>query len=122
MTPLTVTKSQRVFAPIASEVGISILRRHPEQGTTFLIRMRKGARAPRHDHAGGEETFVIEGTLRICDCVNGARQPEPDIAISAGDYAFVPPGETHEGIAEEDCVFFVVAPGGVTRSPSDGSP
>ena len=52
--------------PIAEGVGMSLLRKHDGGGTTFLIQMAKGSRAPRHDHAGGEETYILRGRLRIC--------------------------------------------------------
>jgi ribosomal protein L16 Arg81 hydroxylase len=39
--------------------------------------------------------------------------PAPDLILSPGDYVFVPLGETHEGVAEEDALFLVIAPGGV---------
>jgi quercetin dioxygenase-like cupin family protein len=97
------------FSSIAPGVEISVLRRHAGTGMTFLIRMAKGARAPRHDHPGGEETYVLSGTLRICARTAGA----PDLVLGPGEYGFVPAGELHEGLAEEDTVFLVVAPGGV---------
>jgi quercetin dioxygenase-like cupin family protein len=109
-------ESGRVFAPIAEGVELSLLRKHDGAGATFLIRMARGARAPRHDHAGGEETYVLRGRLRICGRVDAAQNPAPDLVLAAGEYGFAPPGETHEGVAEEEALFLVVAPGGVARS------
>jgi len=83
---------------------------------SFLVRMARGARAPRHDHAGGEETFMLSGTLRIEHSTDAAGAPVADVVVPAGSYLFAPPGETHDGVALEDCVFFVGAPGGVGRT------
>jgi quercetin dioxygenase-like cupin family protein len=105
------------FSSIAPGVEIAVLRRHASNGMTFLIRMAKGARAPRHDHPGGEETYVLSGTLRICARTRDDGGDEPDLILSSGEYGFAPPGEIHEGVAEEDTVFFVVASGGVARAP-----
>jgi quercetin dioxygenase-like cupin family protein len=108
--------SKREFATVADGVELCVLRHHVHRGMTFLIRMRKGARAPLHVHPGGEETYMLEGRLRIQRRVDTAGSPEPDLVLSAGEYAFAPPGETHDGVAEEDALFLVVAPGGVAPS------
>ncbi|MDF2691738.1 MAG: hypothetical protein K0S65_121 [Labilithrix sp.] len=93
-----------------------MLRLHHDGGLTFLIRMPKGARAERHGHPGGEETYILSGTLRIDRRVDATERPQPDLRLAAGDYVFVPAGEVHEGFAEEDTVFLVIAPGGIARS------
>jgi quercetin dioxygenase-like cupin family protein len=109
------------FQPIADGVEMRVLRLHGGgAGMTFLIRMRKHAVAPLHDHPGGEETFMLEGTLRIRNRTSAARTREPDLVLQRGDHAFVAAGEAHDGIAEEDALFLVVAPGGVTRAPAIG--
>jgi quercetin dioxygenase-like cupin family protein len=82
---------------------------------TFLLRMAKGARAPLHHHPGGEETFMISGKLRIEHRVDAAGATLADAIVAPGTYLFAPPGETHDGLALEDCLFFVVAAGGVAR-------
>jgi quercetin dioxygenase-like cupin family protein len=103
------------FISIADGVEMRILRHHTDRGLTFLIRMRQGARAPLHDHPGGEETYMLEGRLRVQGRLNADRSAEPDAVLSPGDYLFAPPGETHDGLAEEAALFLVVAPGGVER-------
>lgn len=101
------------FKPIAPGVEIGILRRHPNGGMTFLVRMQEGARAPHHDHPGGEETYVLSGKLRI-GSRRASERAEPDVELAAGAYFFAPAGETHDGIAvEPHTLFLVVAPGGV---------
>jgi quercetin dioxygenase-like cupin family protein len=113
MTTRGTTPATRIFDTIAEGVALSMLRKHPEGGLTFLVRMQKGALAPRHEHPGGEETYLLEGRLRIQGRVDAARTPVPDLVLSPGDYVFIPPGETHDGVAEEDALLLVVAPGGV---------
>jgi quercetin dioxygenase-like cupin family protein len=100
------------FVPIADGVEMRILRRHEGQGTTSLIRMRHGAVAPLHHHPGGEETYMLEGRPRIRHRVDERGTQRPDVVLAQGECAFVPPGETHDGVAEEAALFLVVAPGG----------
>lgn len=90
------------FHIVAPGVELGVLRRHANGGATFLIRMARGAHAPMHDHPGGEETYLVSGKLRI----------GPQL-VMAGEYYYAPPGEVHDGHAEEDTVLFVVAPGGI---------
>lgn len=97
-------------------VELGILRRHDDGGLTFLLRMKKGARAERHGHPGGEESYLLSGRLRIDRRVAADGSVRPDVVLTPGDYLFALPGEVHEGEAEEDCVFLVVAPGGLTVS------
>jgi quercetin dioxygenase-like cupin family protein len=106
--------SQRVFMPRSPGVEICVLRVHPEGGLTFLVRMQKGARAERHGHPGGEETYIVSGRIRIDRRVDADQQPQPDLLLSEGDHFFAPADEVHEGVAEDDCTLFVVAPGGVS--------
>jgi quercetin dioxygenase-like cupin family protein len=77
--------------------------------------MSNGARAERHEHPGGEETYILRGGLRVDRRVDANGQPLPDAILCAGDYLYVLPGEIHEGVAEgvEGALLLVVAPGGV---------
>ena len=115
VTSPTTTTSRPPFVPRSPGVELCLLRAHPDGGLTFLIRMRAGARAERHGHPGGEETYVLSGKLRIDRRVDAAKQPLPDATLAAGDYFFAPPGEEHEGYVDEDTTFLVVAPGGIAR-------
>jgi quercetin dioxygenase-like cupin family protein len=90
------------FDVVAPGVSFCVLRRHHEGGMTVLVRMDKGAHARLHDHPGGEETYLVSGSLRV-----GDRQ------LSPGDYLWTPPGEAHDGFADEESVFFVVLPSGL---------
>jgi len=107
------THQDQAFDTVAPGVEICVLRRHAGApgaprgpavlaGSTIVFRMAKGARAPLHDHPGGEETYLVSGRLRV-----GER------TLSAGDYLWTAPGEVHDGFAEEASVFFVVLPDGL---------
>ncbi len=89
---------------------VSRLRAEDDGTSTMFVRMAAGSRAPWHDHAGGEETYLISGRLRV-----GEHQLGP------GDYLWTPPGVQHDGHATEDTLFFVVLPGGLqlTDAPAD---
>ncbi|NUP13232.1 MAG: cupin domain-containing protein [Polyangiaceae bacterium] len=113
----TVTADTAGYETLSEGVEIRLLRAHGNGGLTFFIRMKKGARAPRHGHPGGEETCLLQGVLRIEKRVAENGEAQPDIVVSEGEYAFVPAGELHEGVALEDSLFLVVAPGGVVREP-----
>jgi len=101
------------FFDTAPGVELGILRQHDAAGMTFFVRMAKGSRAPLHDQPGGEETYMIRGRLRIGQRRDADGKPQDDAVVDAGGYFFAPPGEIHDGTAEEDCLFFVVAAGGV---------
>src|SRR5689334_5495178 len=99
--------NQHSFQARSPGVEISVLRAHPDGGITFLVRMQKGARAERHGHPGGEEAFMLSGSLRIDRRVDADGAPQPDVELATGDHLFAPPGEVHEGVALEDTVFYV---------------
>ena len=101
------------FRATAPGVELCLLRAHRNGGMTFLVRMAEGARAPLHDQPGGEETYMIAGRLRIEHRADTDGRALPDAVVATGEYFFADPGETHDGIAEEAALFFVVAPGGV---------
>ena len=108
----TVVSEPRVFVVRSPGVEMCVLRAHPEGGVTCLVRMQKGARAERHGHPGGEETFVLTGKLLIDQRADAEERSQPDAVVSTGEYFFAPAGETHEGYAEEDTTFLVLAAGG----------
>ena len=110
--------SRRVFVQRSPGVEISVLRVHPDGGLTFFVRMQQGARAERHGHPGGEETYVVSGQLHLDRRVDAAGEPRPDLVLRAGDHLFAPPGEVHEGIADLDTTLYVIAPGGILRVPA----
>jgi len=111
-----INPSEPASSEIAPGVELRLLRRHEDQGATFLVAMAKGARAPLHDQPGGEESYMVRGRLRIGQRTDSSGMALADVVLDTGQYFFAPPGERHDGVAEEDCLFFVVAPGGLTPS------
>ncbi|WP_394824757.1 cupin domain-containing protein [Pendulispora albinea] len=102
---------EQTFKTFSPGVHVCVLRRHGaasgeertiEAGMTLLFRMDEGARAPHHEHPGGEETYLVSGKLRVGERV-----------LLPGDYLWTAPGEAHDALAEEDSVFFVVLPDGL---------
>jgi quercetin dioxygenase-like cupin family protein len=78
-TTMQRTAQEPTFMTVAPGVELCLLRKHAgkpgAEGSTILFRMAKGALARTHDHAGGEETYLISGKLRVGDRV-----------LAAGDY------------------------------------
>lgn len=68
-----------------------------------LLRWEKNARYPRHEHPGGEEVLVLEGTLAD----EAGRYP-------CGTWIRNPPGSAHEPYSPEGCVILIKT-GGVSR-------
>ena len=56
----------------------------------------------------------MSGRIRIDRRVDAEKRPQPDLLLSAGDHFFAPADEVHEGVAEDDCTLFVVAPSGIS--------
>jgi quercetin dioxygenase-like cupin family protein len=98
---------ERSWRQISPGVEFCYLREHGgpvghRGGMTILVRMARGADAQLHVHPGGEETYMVSGKLRV-----------GEHHLVAGDYLWTPPGAAHDGHAEEESFFFVVAPGGL---------
>lgn len=74
----------------------AILRLSRAKGRTALLRLKAGARGPRHRHNAGEDVYVISGKILL----GGA-------TLDAGDYSYTEVGEEHDLLALEDSVIFV---------------
>jgi quercetin dioxygenase-like cupin family protein len=74
----------------------ALFRNNDEGGRASMVRLKCGARFPRHAHHGSEEVVVMAGSVRI-----GEAQ------LHAGDYLFTPAGEEHDVAALTDAVIFV---------------
>lgn len=69
---------------------------HPEK--MRLVRFAPGTRAAEHDHPGGEEIFVVSGSIADAD----GTYPE-------GTWARFPDGSRHQPWSEEGCTLYVKA-------------
>jgi len=74
----------------------SLFRKNDAGGRSSVVRLRRGARFPRHAHLGVEEVVVLSGMVHI-----------GGIELSEGDYLFTQPGEEHDVAALSDAVIFV---------------
>jgi quercetin dioxygenase-like cupin family protein len=97
MTMLLKKAAGREWAP-TDYPGIerSLFRNNDSGGRSSVVRLRKGARFPKHSHHGTEEVVVLAGTITL-----GGTQME------VGDYLFTTPGEEHDVVALTDAVIFV---------------
>ena len=66
---------------------------------TILLKFDAGAEYPYHNHPGGEEIFVLQGSCII----EGAE-------LKSGDYLYTPPGYKHGVRSEEGCLLLLVIP------------
>ena len=74
----------------------SLFRNNESGGRTSVVRLRQGARFPRHAHHGTEEVVILSGVVQI-----------GGVELAPGDYMFTQPGEEHDVIAMSDAVIFV---------------
>lgn len=74
----------------------AILRLSRANGRTALLRLKAGARGPRHRHGAGEDVYVISGKILL----GGA-------TLGPGDYSYTDAGEEHDLLALEDSVIYV---------------
>lgn len=84
----------------APGVRYKVLRHHDEKrGITLLLQFAPGAAYPTHRHPGGEEYFVLEGTLEDAGRSYGAQS-----------YVYQPPGSVHRPASHTGCVLLVALP------------
>lgn len=74
----------------------SLFRNNDAGGRSSVVRLKQGARFPRHAHTGTEEVVVLEGQVSLGGTV-----------MHRGDYLFTEPGEEHDVVALTDAVIFV---------------
>jgi quercetin dioxygenase-like cupin family protein len=74
----------------------SLFRNNEGGGRTSVVRLRQGARFPRHAHHGTEEVVILSGVVQI-----------GGVELAPGDYMFTQPGEEHDVVAMSDAVIFV---------------
>ncbi len=81
-------------APAISTKELYADPNHPER--VALMRWEKGARYRRHEHPGGEEILVLDGTFAD----EAGRYPR-------GTWIRNPPGSTHEPYSPEGCMLLI---------------
>lgn len=80
---------------------IKILRFNEQQNRppSFLLKFEPGAKYPYHNHPGGEEIFVMQGSCFINDTI-----------LHKGDYLFTPPGFKHAVKTATGCELMLIVP------------
>lgn len=75
--------------------------RYDEHGRppSILLKFEAGAQYPYHNHPGGEEIFVMEGSCTI-----------EGVELYAGDYLYTPPGLKHGVRSEQGCILLLIIP------------
>ena len=95
---------QREWKPAGYEGAERVfLRATKEQGPTYIVRLKAGARGFPHKHAAGEDFLVLSGKVRLAGEVLGP-----------GDYMYTETGEEHFLEAIEDSVVYASTPKPVT--------
>ena len=76
----------------------AVLRTAPGGGRTSILRLKAGAKSPRHRHEVGEDVLVLSGKITL-----------GGVLMGAGDYAWTDAGEEHDLIAVEDAMVYVAS-------------
>lgn len=70
-----------------------------KRSPTILLKFDAGAKYPYHNHPGGEELFVLEGSVIIAGQT-----------LNAGDYLYTPVDFKHSVTTETGCTLLLVIP------------
>jgi anti-sigma factor ChrR (cupin superfamily) len=95
----TVRTDEGNWRSCAPGVRTKNLSKDPARGTmTFLLELAPASILPAHNHAGGEDSYVIRGSCRI-----GA------VALHAGDFHHVDSGAHHGDVvaSAEGCLLLL---------------
>lgn len=85
----------------SSGIFIKVLRRDDKlkRSPTILLKFEPGAHYPYHNHPGGEELFVLQGSCILDGAV-----------LKESDYLYTPPGCKHSVRTDTGCVILFVVP------------
>ena len=84
-----------------SGIFVKILRfdEQPHRPPSILLKFDAGAKYPYHNHPGGEEIFVMQGTCMVNDTL-----------LNTGDYLYTPPGFKHAVTTSTGCELMLIIP------------
>ena len=89
--------TERDWKPVGHEgVERSLFRNNDTGGRSSVVRLKAGARVPRHVHHGNEEVVVLQGIVAISG-----------VEMREGDYLYTEAGEEHDVVGVTDAVIFV---------------
>ncbi len=82
-------------------VYVKVLRfdEETQRAPAILSKFEAGASYPYHNHPGGEEILVLEGSCEI-----------EGVTLSAGDYLYTPKNFKHGVRTESGCILFLSIP------------
>ncbi|NQV91999.1 cupin domain-containing protein [Candidatus Woesearchaeota archaeon] len=81
----------------AFQPGVEIKHLHEHQKAKIvMIKFSPGAKVPKHEHEGGEEIYVLDGTLI-----------DEEGTYTKGAYLYNPPKSTHTTHSPEGCTLLV---------------
>lgn len=75
------------------------LRWEENRPVTFLLKFDPGASYPYHNHPGGEEILVLDGSCEL-----------ESVIFNKGDYLYTPPNFKHSVKSEAGCTLFLMVP------------
>jgi len=107
MNDYVVRNNKKTWQPLFEKgihyKGISVIPLHydevKERASTILLKFEPGATYPYHNHAGGEEIFVLNGTAIL-----------EDVVISEGDYLYTPSNFKHSVTTDTGCTMLFIVP------------
>lgn len=73
----------------------AVLHINRAEGRTSVVRVKAGARGPRHTHGAPEHAYVLSGKVEVGGQILGP-----------GDYLYTEAGEEHALVALEDSVIY----------------
>ena len=87
--------------PGVTGVWVKVLRydRETRRAPTIMLKFEAGATYPAHNHPGGEELFVLQGSVHV-----GKDH------LQAGDYLYTAPNNKHGVRAVEETIVLVSVP------------
>jgi len=85
----------------AKGIFVKVLRynERTKRAPSFLLKFEAGAKYPFHNHPGGEEVFVLEGSVFF-----------NDVELFAGDYLYTPKDFKHSVHSPKGCVLLFNVP------------
>ncbi|MCB9211578.1 MAG: cupin domain-containing protein [Ignavibacteriales bacterium] len=82
-------------------ISVKVLRYEQEtkRAPCFVLKFEAGAKYPYHNHPGGEEVFVLEGSVFF-----------NDTELFAGDYLYTPKNFKHKVHSVKGCCLLFMVP------------
>lgn len=96
MIPSHIPFAEATWIDVGGGVQMAPLRVVGAGAGVAYLRFEAGGRAGAHRHPGGEDLYVISGSLRV-----GDRE------LDAGDYLHTPPGGVHDAVAPDGALVLV---------------